>query len=218
MIDNQLQARKGYAQAIKITFRKGTSLARKAFTKFVKLDSVASTTSAGSYFDRNKKKVYLNASKDFNKKRGIGAYYFHEHGHYIDFFAAGAKNSKFISMQNTEFGKKLRSDYAVYLEKTMREKGVSQPEAEMIIAGELEDQKRHGISDIIDGLTDGKVHGCAQHSHRNPDYWKPLGRIEREAFANMFQSCFEPESARYMAEYFPEAYREFKKMIKGVVG
>lgn len=63
-----------------------------------------------------------------------------------------------------------------------------------------------------------KVHGCAQHSKTTIGYWRDLGRIEREAFANMFQSCFEPESARYMAEYFPEAYKEFKKMIKGVVG
>ena len=75
-------------------------------------------------------------------------------------------------------------------------------------------KKKHWISDIIDGLSDGKVIGYAQHSITNPDYWKELGRLEREVFANMYASCFDSEAAKYMSEYFPEAYKEFKKMIK----
>lgn len=33
----------------------------------------------------------------------------------------------------------------------------------------------------------------------------------------MFQSCFDPKAMNYMAEYFPEAYKEFKKMLKGLI-
>lgn len=58
---------------------------------------------------------------------------------------------------------------------------------------------------------------CAQHSVDNPNYWKSPGKVEREAFANMFQSCFDPKAMNYMAEYFPEAYKEFKKMLKGLI-
>lgn len=217
LVDSQKKVGKEYARAIKSSFNNGTANAKKAFLKLVRPDSVASTTSQSSYFDRAARKVYLNASRDLDERIGIGAHFFHEHGHYIDFFAAGANNGNFISMQNARFGEKLRSDYAAYLKKIMNSKGVTQLRAEGILETELKDKKKYGISDIIDGLTSGKVFGCASHSVSDPDYWKDPGRIEREAFANMFQSCFAPKSAKYMAEYFPEAYKEFKKMLKGLI-
>ena len=65
--------------------------------------------------------------------------------------------------------------------------GSSQEEAEKIIKEGLEDHKKDGVSDIIDGITDGKVYGYARHSSSDPNYWKSPGKVEREAFANMFQ-------------------------------
>ena len=215
LIDSQEKVDQYYARAIKSTFKGGTSLAKKVFLKYVKPDSVASTTANSSFFKNGK--VHLCAAKDINRKTGKVKNYFHEHGHYIDFFAAGSTNEDRLSMLNVQFGRKLRSDYAAYLQKTMNEYGVSQEEAEEIIAEGLKDGKKFGISDIIDGITDGRVYGCAQHSITTPGYWKSPGKVEREAFANMFQSCFEPKTIKYMAEYFPEAYKEFKKILKGLI-
>ena len=215
LIDSQEKVDQYYARAIKSTFKGGTSLAKKVFLKYVKPDSVASTTANSSFFRDGK--VHLCAAKDINRKTGKVKYYFHEHGHYIDSFAAGSTNEDRLSMLNIQFGRKLRSDYATYLQKTMNEYGVSQEEAEKIIKEGLEDHKKDGVSDIIDGITDGKVYGYARHSSSDPNYWKSPGKVEREAFANMFQSCFEPKTIKYMAEYFPEAYKEFKRMLKGLI-
>lgn len=214
IVDGQKKIGKDYARAIKTTYNKGTAQAKRVFNKYVKSDSVASTTSLGSYFDRTTRKIYLNASRDLDERIGIGTHYFHEHGHYIDFFAAGSKNGDFISMRNAKFGEKLRSDYTTYLQRIADNNGVSALRAEGMLESELQNKKKHGISDIVDGITNGKVIGCASHSVREPDYWKDPGRLEREAFANMYASCFDTEAAKYMSEYFPEAYKEFKKMIK----
>ena len=74
---------------------------------------------------------------------------------------------------------------------------------------------KHGVSDIIDGIIKGRVVGLGAHSTNNPFYWENKGNIEREAFAHMYESCY--NKAKAMSEYFPNAYKKFKKDLKKAV-
>ena len=59
-------------------------------------------------------------------------------------------------------------------------------------------RKHSGVSDILQGLTDGAVNGVAGH---DVGYWNEQ-KISAEAFAHMFEAQF--DEVRYI-----EIFREF---------
>ena len=50
-----------------------------------------------------------------------------------------------------------------------------------------------------------------------PKYWKKPYKLEREAFAHMFEANIRNDSQKihYLSSMFPEAYEEFVRMLGG---
>lgn len=69
------------------------------------------------------------------------------------------------------------------------------------------------ISDMFDGVTNGKVHGFSTHSKNDINYWKK-NEPGIEAFAEMFDATINnPESLKRIQEYFPKSYEIFKEIM-----
>jgi hypothetical protein len=201
-------------------FESGMEYARKAFVKWVKNDSIVylnyteELNESDGKFNPQNGKVYINKDKDMNNPRGVGSIYFHEYGHYIDFFAG---NGNYLS-NNSLFEKMIHSDFDIYLEQYMQKNSLTDKDsAYKIISKELKSQKSSSIwtiSDLFGGLTDNKVIGNYKHART---YWTKPGALTREAFANMFSSMFYFESYASLKMYFPNALSEFERLLKGVL-
>lgn len=73
--------------------------------------------------------------------------------------------------------------------------------------------EQQDISDMFDGITNGKIWGYTQHSYSTKNYWKKH-RVGSEAFAEMFDATINnPESLKRIKEYFPKSYEIFEEII-----
>lgn len=80
------------------------------------------------------------------------------------------------------------------------------------ISDELQDMRKHSaVSDLLDGLTQGNIKGCAGHS---ASYWKNQENITSEAFAHMFEAQFDEVRYAEMKKYFPKSLEYFEKKMK----
>lgn len=75
--------------------------------------------------------------------------------------------------------------------------------------------KYHAISDIFDGVTDGHIKGTYTHS-KIKGYWQSVGALEKETFAHMFQAQFNPDDYALLEKYFPNALKEFERMLERI--
>lgn len=79
----------------------------------------------------------------------------------------------------------------------------------------IEPIKRSALSDIIEGVTNGVIQTGFGHGKA---YWKkrPQG-VERETFAEFWESVVNPEQWEVLKEYLPKSTGIFKEMIKEVI-
>lgn len=216
LVSKQTGMTKDYEKVLKGRFGKGKSQAKKVFNKFVASDSVAVPNQRGTaHFNRATQKVYMDYANDLQNARGAGTTFFHEHGHYIDFVAAGTGNAQYLSTNNTAFGTLLKSDFDSYVRKVKKDKGYkNKSSAYADISFEIMGHEKHSVSDIIGGLTKNQCLGSYRHVR---SYWNNPGAVEREAFAHMFEAMFEPDKYKLMEKYFPKAFKEFRSMLKGLI-
>ena len=74
------------------------------------------------------------------------------------------------------------------------------------------------ISDMFDGITNGKVWGYTQHSYSTKNYWKTHG-VGSEAFAEMFDATINnSKSLKRIKDYFPKSYEIFEEIIQEMGG
>lgn len=212
IISKQTGITKPYQATLNDRYAKGTDSSKKAFNKFVPNDSVADAAYVGTpCFKPSDCKVYMDFVNDSVNARGGGTTFFHEHGHYIDFVARPMGANR-LSTATSTFGDLLKSDFKAYIQGKGR-KNIK--DAYLMVSIELRDAKHHSISDLYGALSGGKCQG--RYGHRD-SYWKQApDLIEREAFAHMFEASFDAEKQQYMKKYFPNAYAEFEKLIKGVI-
>ena len=71
---------------------------------------------------------------------------------------------------------------------------------------------KNGVSDLVNGLTDGKA--CGGWLHEDSYYNK--NSIAKEAFAHFFEAGMSADTTKldYIKEIFPSAYQEYQKMIQ----
>ena len=216
IIGKQSGITKPYQDALNDRYTKGMEASKKAFNKYIPSDSVADSAHSGTpCFRPSENKVYMNFANDALNERGAGTTFFHEHGHYIDLAARPAGASR-LSTATSTFGDLLKSDFKAYIESVKSTKGYKKIEdAYLDVSWKLMGNKQHSISDLYDALSGGKCSGRYAH---NAGYWKrDPESIEKEAFAHMFEATFDSEKTQYMQQYFPNAFEEFKKLIKGVI-
>lgn len=204
-----------YKDALNLKFAKGSDEAKKAFNKFVPSDSVADAAFAGTaHFNPATQKINMNFADDLQNKRGAGATFFHEHGHFIDFMAAGASNYDYLSTTSQTFGALLQSDFKEYVKTYKKQHKMKAADAYNAISLELLGHEKHSLSDLLDGISKGKCSGMYGHKR---SYWSNQGALEKEAFAHMFEASFDSNKYALMKQYFPNALAEFEKMLKGVI-
>ena len=74
------------------------------------------------------------------------------------------------------------------------------------------DEESHILSDLFEVLSGGKCIGRWRHS---PGYWKSDKKIGSEAFAHFFSASATGNNIKLesIQAIFPNAYREFLKMV-----
>lgn len=114
------------------------------------------------------------------------------------------------------FADALKEDYEDALNRTGKKKKDEQRSAlgwELIMPGVA--HKANGVSDIVEGLSKGKCHGMYGHGAQ---YWKDNpDRIQREAFAHMYEAAFLEGQSEMIQKYFPKAWKRFIEILEGVL-
>ncbi len=84
-------------------------------------------------------------------------------------------------------------------------------EGELIVKPEY-----RGISDIIHGMTEGKVNLGYRHSI---EYWKKPGALQKEAWAQYGRMYYSEDKKVLSAlkEFFPETTKEFERIVREMV-
>jgi len=163
-------------------------------------------------YNSNNRRIYFNLEEDLDNSLGKGSTYFHEVGHFIDHQSA-TEEGEWLS-SNRMFKGAIQSDVNDYVQRTMNENKCSKEEAYSIISYELRDDRLANVSDIFGSVTDCKCQGYWGH---DADYWKIEGKMEKEAFANMFESSMGIKyKAEDMKKYFPNAYYIFKELLEDI--
>lgn len=215
IIRKQTGMNKSYQDTLNKRYSNGSTEAQKVFNKYVSSDSVADSAYNGTaHFSPASKKVNMNFANDLQNKRGAGTTFFHEHGHYIDFMAAGAANYEYTSVNSGTFGALLLSDFKDYVKTYKKQHNMKAADAYSAISQELIGHEKHSLSDLIDGISKGKCSGNYGHQRA---YWANPGALEKEAFAHMFEASFDSGKYALMKQYFPNALAEFEQMLKGVI-
>ena len=151
--------------------------------------------------------IRLNWKED--KNNPIGAYEatFHEIGHALDkaLGRPSSKNPKFLQFLNEDFNalvKAYQTEYNVNIKIAYKQ-----------IGSRIQDDKYHAISDLFGGMTNNQCVGSWLHEELG--YWEKPNRLEREAFAHFYSAAVRnTEEVKIIRSVFPNAYKEFLKMLE----
>jgi SPP1 gp7 family putative phage head morphogenesis protein len=198
---------KNYRNTIMRKFNAGADEAKELYKKFVQDDSLFDANYTGiSHYSPTDRKIRLDIGQDAINPCGIGAAYFHEHGHYIDHAAGWVSH-------NADFGRALREDLndAIFAHTSV---GKSIYQAEMQISQDICGDAKSSVSDIFQGLTRGRIMGDFGH---RLSYWSNNWAVETEAFANFYEAQFSVKRYNIIKKYFPKGLTEFERIIKGLI-
>ena len=172
----------------------------------------------------NGEKIILKAGKQAGD-------YWHEFGHYLDNILAGDKGRVRDVLQ--DFSDTLYSDALSWVNKNSGEKPLTSfDRIPRKIADKLNDMiriraefdKYDDVSDIMEGLTKGKIGGYEKcGSGHGVEYMlldpKVLKRIEGESIANFTDVWFryKIQSAEGIKEVFPNAYKMYIDYLRGKI-
>lgn len=213
-VRSQTGMTQGYGDALEQRFSAGSSTAKDAFAKFVGPGSIDDSAYTGTpHFNRATQKVSMDFANDAANTRGAGTTFFHEHGHYIDFLSCPGVG--YTSTKTADFGDLLRSDFDKYIKAFMKSKKVNKTGAYSLVSQELQGTLTHSVSDLCGGLSKNKCVGS--YGHWKTAYWSNPGAVEKEAFAHMFEAQFNADKYALMQKYFPDALKEFERLLAEVV-
>ncbi len=208
LMNQNLDIDEDYRKILQERFSHGTKLAKNIYVKYVNEDSIASLDYPGvPCYNNHDKKIYLNASMDLVNPRSAGASWFHEHGHLIDNALCNiSEDDKFKKILELE-----AFEYRINYGKKHKIKSIE--EIDKAISDELNDMRLHSaVSDLMEGLTDGKIVNVGWHGL---NYWnKDKYAVTREAFAHMYECQFDDLRYKEMKKYFPKSLKYFEKMLK----
>ncbi|MCD7808646.1 MAG: hypothetical protein LUH02_04830 [Erysipelotrichaceae bacterium] len=202
-----------YRKVLQERFSHGTKLGKKAYVNFVGNDTIESLDYMGipCYNFAGNKKIKLNSAADIVNPRGVGVTWFHEHGHLID-DALGNILSDYL------YEKLLNQDVLDYrISYGRKNKLKNYNQIDLAIGAELNDMRLHSaVSDLMEGLTDGKIVGVSGHGM---DYWNyDQTASTDEAFAHMYECQFDNQRYKVMKKYFPRSLKYFEKKLKTMKG
>lgn len=157
--------------------------------------------------------INYDADEDAENPRGPGCTYFHEVGHLID--DRSDWNGHTSTDWSYDFYDCLQADVNNWIQACMRRNGYTDiNDAYDDLSAWLwtDADMKNGISDLVNGLTDGDA--CGRWGHDSNYY--DSSSIPHEAFAHFFEAgmAADPAKLDYIKEMFPTAYAEFQQMIQ----
>lgn len=199
-----------YKKILESRFATGSENARKAFAKYVKPGSVAdgNFVSGVAHYNPGSKKIKMNYAADSANPRGVGATYFHEHGHMVDAHGSGLVSNK------KEYYLALQKDCNDYIINYAKQGGMSLFNAQKAISSDLYADELSSVSDLMNALSNNAIKGKWGH---DPRYWVNSEKLTAEAFAHMFEAQFNNKRLGAMKKYFPEALKEFEMILEGLL-
>jgi len=204
-----------YLRMLTERFDQGTNLGKKVFLKYVTSDSVADFAEKGrNRFGKNDKRIRIDAQRDMSDPRGAGTRFFHEHGHLIDYVAAGRRRGERLSTRNGTFYQLIQSDFETMCNRLIQREAVAPKDVYKVLSRKLRGKDMHAVSDIVGGLTGNECVGKYKHE---PEYWENPGSLERETFAHMLEALFDRRKYAQLEEYFPNALSEFIRLLEEIV-
>ena len=206
---------------------------------YIDLDKI-SKDRVGEFIGKNEKEVYKKAYGTLYHETGhhISAIFSRKNQKNID-VAEWLESKKYFKEQFAKDGSKIKIGQTLdemvrkegweYIDNVLKEmrkeaknKGlkvssVNSTQVYQKISQDLRSMsllEQQDISDMFDGITNGKAFGYTQHSYSTKDYWKKH-KVGTEAFAEMFDATINnPESLKKIKEYFPKSYEIFEEIIK----
>ena len=206
-LQNDSEIKGEYYTCLKNRFAHGTDDAKRIFTKYASGQCVENGSFEGTaHFNTKTKKISMHYGYDLNNPRGTGVTYFHEHGHLIDDALKCVSNDK-------RFNELLEQDVFQYRIAYGKKHNLkTYDKVDGAISKELNDMRKNSsVADLLDGLTQGNIKGCAGH---DSDYWKRQENITAEAFAHMYEAQFDKIRYKEMKKYFPQALEYFEGKLK----
>lgn len=156
------------------------------------------------YFEPKDNTLYLNLKQDKEFGEKIGTGFYHEFGHASDATLGG---NQYLS-NDEQFLTVLKADYKDILKRH------STPEAAEQFLKDLEKPVSYSVSDLVEGLSKGKIRGGYGHMDDDPKYWDDKYAVCNEAFAHFFEASMgDKERLSKIKESFPNGYNYYLKMI-----
>lgn len=192
---------------------------RRLYEKYRgKVDIKSDDYDGTAHYNNFWNEINYNAEEDAENPRGPGCTYYHEVGHLID--DQSDWNSTTSTDWSYDFYDCLQNDVDNWIRNCMEKNGYTDinDAYAALTAWLLEDgDMKNGISDLVNGLTDGNAHG--RWGHWDDGYYNSSS-IPREAFAHFFEAgmASDPAKLEYIKEIFPTAYAEYQQMITDELG
>lgn len=170
-----------------------------------------------AYYDSFWNHIKYSEDADSENERGVGCTYYHEVGHLID------DQSDWFGFTSTDgsyhFYDALKNDVDVHLSRIMKENGYTDIQDAYDRLSDwlmVDANMKNGVSDIVNGLTDGNA--CGRWGHADNYYSE--SSISKEAFAHFFEAGMACDSIKleYIKEMFPSAYEEYQRMLRDELG
>lgn len=186
-------------------------ISRSLFEQALKnnMISIRDGNSKEEYYDIDSKEIYLNLEADKADDMGRGTGLFHEVGHAIDHALGG---SSFLSNKDS-FLQCLKTDCQRLIDKIESDENWAAKFKQLI----RKCPDAYSVSDILEGLTNGKISGGCGHMAQDANYWESdKYAVCNEAFAHFFEASMGASKNRlkYIKTIFPSAYEEYQNLIK----
>lgn len=160
------------------------------------------------YFEPKNNSLYLNLKHDKQYFEKIGTGLYHEFGHTADLILGG----KNYFSNDEQFLNILKADYKGILKRH------STPEAAKQFLEDLKQPVSYSVSDLVEGLSKGRIRGGYGHMDDDPKYWDDKYAVCNEAFAHFFEASMgDKERLEKLKESFPNSYNYYLKMISPFV-
>lgn len=181
------------------------------------------------YYHPLKRSIHINIGKSDKRSKAMGystsdvRVFFHEIGHMFDFqISPGTR----VHMElGQAFADQLQKDFVTHSNGVLQANGL--PTINSL--SRLSDAQKYalrkdlcqnsdlknGISDIVGGMTGGRVEGWYGHK---ASYWK-LQKPEMEMMAHMYEAkMMKGDKLKYMQEYFPDSYKMYEATLNKLSG
>lgn len=160
----------------------------------------------GAHYKVKSKIINMDLVQDARNARGKFSTFFHEYGHHMDDIFRDGNKSVFV--KNPEFKKNLWKLIKEDAENNVFEAGTQKVRAE--VRRELfNDSYSATVQDMISGLTKDRERVHWGHS---AEYWEENQKrnVCMEFMAGCSEAWANPEQAKYVEKYLPQAYKYFK--------